>query len=39
MDELTVETIICIHRRIMEGCGGDARVLSEANLHQPRLPA
>lgn len=34
MDDLTVEQILAIHTRIMAGDGGDARLLSEPNLHQ-----
>lgn len=34
MNDLTVEQIITIHNGIMTGHGDDARVLSEANLHQ-----
>jgi prophage maintenance system killer protein len=34
MDELTVEQILTLHTRIMAGEGGDARLLSEPNLHQ-----
>jgi prophage maintenance system killer protein len=34
MDELTVEQILTLHTRIMAGDGGDARLLSEPNLHQ-----
>lgn len=34
MDDLTVEQIIAIHDSIMVKDGGDARLLSEPNLHQ-----
>jgi death-on-curing family protein len=34
MDDLTVDQIISMHLGIMEGSGGDKRLLSEANLHQ-----
>ena len=34
MDELTAESIIALHTGIMERDGGDARLLSEAGLHQ-----
>jgi prophage maintenance system killer protein len=34
MDDLTVEQIVAIHAGIMTRDGGDARVLSEGNLHQ-----
>jgi death-on-curing family protein len=34
MDELTAESIIALHTGIIERDGGDARLLSEASLHQ-----
>ena len=34
MADLTVEDIIVIHSRIIAETGGDARILSEAGLHQ-----
>ena len=34
MDGLTVDHIIGLHRQILAGKDDDARVLSEANLHQ-----
>jgi prophage maintenance system killer protein len=34
MADLTVDDIIIIHSRLIAGKGGDARVLSEAGLHQ-----
>jgi|SRR5208337_59711 len=34
MDDLTVDDIIGIHSRLISQGGGDARVLSEAGLHQ-----
>ncbi len=34
MDELTADSIITLHTDIMDRDGGDARLLSEANLHQ-----
>jgi len=34
MQDITLETIYALHDRIMAECGGDGRVLSEANLHQ-----
>ena len=34
MDELTAESIIALHTGIIERDGGDARLLSEAGLHQ-----
>jgi prophage maintenance system killer protein len=34
MGELTVDHIIGLHRQILAGKDDDARVLSEANLHQ-----
>jgi len=34
MDELTAESLIALHRSIMDQDGGDARLLSEASLHQ-----
>nr|WP_320162638.1 Fic family protein [uncultured Methanoregula sp.] len=34
MHDLTVEEILAIHAGIMARDGGDARVLSEGNLHQ-----
>ncbi|MGB7788397.1 Fic family protein [Methanoregula sp.] len=34
MDDLTIDDIIGIHSRLIAQVGGDARVLSEAGLHQ-----
>jgi hypothetical protein len=34
MQDLTLETIIAIHDRILAKDGGDSRILSEGNLHQ-----
>jgi len=34
MDDLTVEHVIAFHDKVMRTDGGDARLLSEAGLHQ-----
>jgi death-on-curing family protein len=34
MDDLTVEQVIAFHDKVMRTDGGDARLLSEAGLHQ-----
>jgi prophage maintenance system killer protein len=34
MDDLTIDQIIAVHAAIMANDGGDARLLSEPNLHQ-----
>ena len=34
MDDLTVEQVIAVHEQVMKTDGGDARLLSEARLHQ-----
>ncbi|MEN6610050.1 MAG: Fic family protein [Methanoregulaceae archaeon] len=34
MDDLTVERVLAVHERILAVDGGDARLLSEPNLHQ-----
>jgi prophage maintenance system killer protein len=34
MEDLRVEQVVAVHRRIIEERNGDSRIISEANLHQ-----
>ncbi len=34
MDDITVEQVIAFHKQVIKSDGGDARLFSEANLHQ-----